>query len=79
MVDHGWQDNAVTTAQQHRATVYVEADGSIAGLRNYRVSHSKGDILIFLDADILLPDSWAGSRHKSAFPVVVVSYAPLLH
>lgn len=64
VVDHGSQDDTISIAERQGATVYVKRDGSIAGLRNYGVRHSSGYILIFLDADVLLTDSWAETFPK---------------
>ena len=58
VVDHGSMDNTVKIAEAEGAKVLVYPEGTIAGLRNFGVANSKGKVLIFLDADILLTYDW---------------------
>jgi len=59
VVDHGSTDGTVELARKNGAHVLSVHGGTIAGLRNHGVKHSSGDILVFLDADILLTQEWA--------------------
>lgn len=59
VVDHGSTDGTVELARKNGAHVLNVQGGTIAGLRNHGVKNSSGDILIFLDADILLTKEWA--------------------
>lgn len=70
VIDHGSSDNTVNLAETSGANVLVHPQGTIAGLRNFGVTHSSGTVLIFLDADILLTADWASS---------IVKVVPLLN
>ena len=59
VVDHGSTDNTAQLAGAAGATVLHHPEGTIAGLRNYGVQHAAGKVLVFLDADILLTQSWS--------------------
>lgn len=61
VVDHGSADDTVVLAEACGAKVLVHSEGTVAGLRNFGVSHSIGQVLVFLDADILLTDYWGAS------------------
>ena len=61
VVDHGSADRTMELARENGADVYGIQGGTIAGLRNHGVMHSKGEILVFLDADILLTQEWKGN------------------
>ena len=61
VVDHGSVDNTVELAEACGAKVLVHPEGTIAGLRNFGVSNSTGNVLVFLDADILLTHDWASN------------------
>ena len=63
VVDNGSEDETVEIARSAGAITYVIDDANVAGLRNAGVMHSKGDILVFLDADVMLTPEWA-----KAFP-----------
>lgn len=58
VIDNGSTDNTIRMLQEKGITFYVNEEASIAGLRNYGVSKSHGDIYIFLDADIHLTKKW---------------------
>ena len=64
VVDHDSTDNTVKLAVDRGAKVLVQPGGTIAGLRNFGVASSQGDILIFLDADILLTHDWGSNIGK---------------
>ena len=58
VVDHGSTDQTVNLSRANNAKVYIHPEGTIGGLRNYGVKQSCGDILVFLDADVLLTANW---------------------
>ena len=66
LVDHGSTDRTVDIASEYGLDIYHMTDTTIAGLRNYGVSKSGGDVLIFLDADIELTQAWK----ESILPVI---------
>lgn len=61
VVDHGSTDGTIELARKNGAHVLSVHGGTIAGLRNHGVKNSSGDILIFLDADILLTQEWGAN------------------
>lgn len=67
VVDHGSQDNTVRVVKATSATILSRTGGTIAGLRNLGVKHASGDILVFIDADVLLTDGWS-KRFKEIAP-----------
>ena len=65
VVDHGSSDKTAVLSDSAGATVI---DGStlktIAALRNLGVKHSTGQVLIFIDADIILTSEWSDNISK---------------
>jgi glycosyltransferase involved in cell wall biosynthesis len=58
IVDNGSTDNTIEVAQSFDDTVLTCPTGTIAAVRNHGVSESKGNILVFLDADVELTQDW---------------------
>lgn len=58
VVDNGSADKTENVARSMGAKVYRKLNGTIGSLRNFGVSKSKGSLIVFLDADITLDDSW---------------------
>ena len=58
VVDNGSTDKTSSEATSLGARVLSKQGGTIASVRNYGVSKSKGDILIFIDADVILTEEW---------------------
>ena len=55
VVDDHSTDETVAVARSHGASVYEAADGSGANsARNYGAARAKGDILVFIDSDIIV-------------------------
>jgi len=58
VVDNGSIDATKSIAQEMGAKVLEKKSGTISSLRNFGASHAKGNILAFLDADMLVCTSW---------------------
>ena len=82
VVDDSSEDNSIEVIERYRCTlVRLEQHGGAARARNIGVSHSRGQILFFTDADCLLrPDTLtlAASALAVAGPAAVVggTYTP---
>jgi glycosyltransferase involved in cell wall biosynthesis len=63
VVDNGSTDATRTIAEEKGASVLLEPDLNVSGLRNAGAAISKGAIYIFLDGDVELTEEWA-----EAFP-----------
>ena len=57
VADNGSDDRTTNIANMH-AKVLVDELATVGGLRNLAVQSSKGAVLVFLDADVLLTDVW---------------------
>lgn len=57
VIDNDSQDRTKQVAEAFGATVLLEQDHNIAKVRNTGAQNSTGDILIFIDADTLVPES----------------------
>lgn len=62
VVDDGSEDNTAKCASAAGATVVQSPPNvnTIAGLRNYGASTIHGELLVFLDADVIVQESWGG-------------------
>lgn len=58
VVDNGSVDRTVEIARQKGATVYVNSEMTISGLRNLGARQSVGKILAFIDADCTVDTQW---------------------
>lgn len=58
VVDNGSSDKTVAIARTYGVTTLVKKYVRIAGLRNFGVAHSQGDVLGFVDADCLVAKNW---------------------
>lgn len=59
VADHGSTDRTVEVARARRARTEVFRGGSIGSLRNRAVEKAKGEVLVFLDADVHVTPAWA--------------------
>lgn len=58
VIDNGSVDNTVSIVNDHGYSVCIKPKLTIAGLRNYGVGAAKGDIVAFLDADVVVTPEW---------------------
>ncbi len=58
VVDNGSTDGSGHIAKQHGAKVLHREARTIAGVRNAGVEASRGEMLVFLDADIVVQPGW---------------------
>ena len=58
VVDSGSTDNTRDIALAHGCKVVSANPGNVSASRNLGASHCEGDLLAFIDADALLPESW---------------------
>jgi hypothetical protein len=58
MVDHGSRDATPGIAAEHGAQVIVHPHGTIGTLRNVGAAAARGDVLVFLDADVRITPQW---------------------
>jgi len=59
VVDGGSEDNTVKIARGFTDKVYEIKERGISKARNYGAKYSNGDILLFLDADVMPPNDFA--------------------
>lgn len=64
VVDNGSTDDTVIIGEKHNAHVVVDPYATVAGLRNRGVKEASGDVLIFLDADVVLTKQWQSAIQK---------------
>lgn len=58
LADNGSTDRTTLIAEKAGATILQNGDLTIASLRNMGASVAKGPVLVFLDGDVLLTDTW---------------------
>jgi glycosyltransferase involved in cell wall biosynthesis len=62
--DNGSQDKTTSIARSFGAKVYPDPIATIGGLRNLGARMSTAPLLVFLDADVALDNSWWGELRK---------------
>ncbi|MCU4675546.1 glycosyltransferase [Catenovulum sp. 2E275] len=66
LVDNGSTDSTQKIANEYcDQVIYFPEGDTISSVRNKGVEYSKGDILIFLDSDILLTEEWEENIFKT--------------
>ena len=70
VVDNGSTDGSDTAAKNNRATVIYSGASTISGVRNMGVISSSGEILVFLDADIIVQQHW-GQALRAVYNCIV--------
>ena len=66
--DNGSQDRTRVVSEGLGAQVVVNQDATIAGLRNFGVETSSGEILVFIDTDVTLDDEWYRHLKSNVLP-----------
>lgn len=64
VADNGSDDSTVKIARDHHAKVLVDNTANVGRLRNLAAKASNGRVLVFLDADILLTETWGHNIYK---------------
>lgn len=59
VIDNGSTDDTAQVASKLNATVIMQPGGTIGALRNTGVRACAGDVVVFLDADVVLTKQWA--------------------
>ena len=65
VVDNNSEDETAAVAQSKGATVVHEPVQGIARARNAGAGHADGDLLVFVDADVVLPDTLLNEIHAA--------------
>lgn len=58
LVDNGSSDATISIARQYNVKVLEGPKLKISGLRNLGAKHAQGEILVFIDADIVVTRDW---------------------
>lgn len=58
LVDNGSTDGTPEIAMKAGANVVLSASGNVGSLRNVGANAARGQVLVFLDADVLLTSDW---------------------
>jgi len=58
VVDGGSEDNTVKIANKYTKKVVFPKERGIGRARNFGAMHADGDVLIFLDADVIVPENF---------------------
>lgn len=79
VVDSESQDNTIQIATQYVDKIIILPERNLVKARTIGIEHSKGDIIVFIDADTLYPINWLNTMLKhysysnSTNPVIAVS------
>ncbi len=66
VIDNGSTDGSDVVAKSHETKFFYSDAHPIAAVRNFGVSMSQGQVLIFLDADIVVQEGW-GTMLRSVY------------
>jgi len=58
VIDNGSTDSTIEIAKSFGARVYTRPDLKVSGLRNFGATHTIGDVLCFVDADVIVSKGW---------------------
>lgn len=58
VADGGSTDSTVRTARKYTEKVVFPKERGVGRARNFGAMHAKGDVFVFLDADIVVPDDF---------------------
>lgn len=58
LIDNGSTDKTIEVAKGYGAIVFEKPELTISGMRNYGARHSSGDVLAFVDADVVVSKMW---------------------
>lgn len=61
VIDNGSVDNTVLISQNLGASVYIQTHVTIGQMRNFGATKAKGEILVFVDADVILSKTYVYS------------------
>jgi glycosyltransferase involved in cell wall biosynthesis len=61
LMDNGSSDKTLDIARSFNIRIYSSPEATIPGLRNWGAKVAKGDVLGFVDADMLVPRNWLRS------------------
>lgn len=64
VVDNGSTDNSFSIAKDYQIGLYSLENANVGAVRNFGASVAKGDILVFLDSDCVVCDSWLSQLSK---------------
>lgn len=65
VVDNGSSDNTMKIVEDFGFVTYSKPDITIAGLRNYGAEKAVGDVVAFLDADVVVTAKWLNNGVKA--------------
>lgn len=65
IIDNNSTDRTIDIAEKFDTIILKKQSGTIGTLRNIGVKHSKGKILLFLDADVSLTEQWKDNFPKT--------------
>lgn len=65
VVDNNSEDGTTVVAESKGATVVQEPVQGIARARNSGAGHAEGDVLVFVDADVVLPETLLAAIHTT--------------
>ncbi|WP_224957140.1 glycosyltransferase [Geomonas subterranea] len=80
VIDNGSSDDTVEIARSKGAQVLVQPGVTVAALRNLGARRSRGEILVFIDADCTVAPDWleAASRYLERDDVVCFGSPPVV-
>lgn len=67
IVDNGSTDSSFEIARRYADQALLWPDVNVGAVRNFGVKHAKGDVLVFLDSDCLVPGDWLRQGVKLLF------------